>query len=95
MPEQTHSGTGDNVTGNQTKIERQANQGDQGTYIEQQIIYGELKIPKLLTSPPFIPDIFQGRDGELQAVHQKLLAGDSLLLLVNGEGGIGKTTLAA
>ena len=53
------------------------------------------KIPKLLTAPPFIPDIFQGRDGELQAVHQKLLAGDSLLLLVNGEGGIGKTTLAA
>ena len=95
MAEQTHSGSGDNVGRDQTKIDRQINLGDHSHYVEQQIIYGERKIPKILTLPPFIPEIFEGRDDDLQAVNQTLFAGNTLLLLVNGEGGIGKTSLAA
>jgi tetratricopeptide (TPR) repeat protein len=95
VAEQIHSGSGDNIAGNQTKIDRQANLGAQSIYVEQQNIYGEHKIPHILTAPPFIPEIFEGREDDLQTVHIKLLTGDNLLLLVNGEGGIGKTTLAA
>ncbi len=58
-------------------------------------VYGDRKIPKILGSAPFIPELFIGRGGELEAVRQKLFEGDNLLLLVNGQGGIGKTTLAA
>ena len=58
--------------------------------------YGDKKIPKILsTSLPFIPDFFLGRSDDLQVVHDKLFSGENLLLLVNGEGGIGKTTFAA
>jgi len=52
-------------------------------------------IPKFLGIQIFHTDVFIGREDELKAVHQKLFEGDNLLLLVNGEGGIGKTTLAA
>lgn len=58
-------------------------------------IYGERTIKKHLTPPPFIPELFLGREVDLKTVHQKLFRGDNLLLLVNGQGGIGKTTLAA
>lgn len=53
------------------------------------------EIPKFLGIQIFHTDVFIGREDELKAVHQKLFEGDNLLLLVNGEGGIGKTTLAA
>ena len=56
----------------------------------------EQKIPKILsTSLPFLPEFFLGRDTDLDAVHENLFSGENLLLLVNGEGGIGKTTFAA
>ena len=58
-------------------------------------IYNGQKIPKYLTPPPFIPKVFLGREDDIQVVHQKLFSGQNLLLLVNGEGGIGKTTLAS
>jgi len=55
-----------------------------------------LKIPRLLTGLPFIPENFQGREIELLHIHQRLFAPQgNLLLLVNGEGGIGKTSLAS
>ncbi|MGZ8213766.1 MAG: NB-ARC domain-containing protein [Methylosarcina sp.] len=95
MAEQSHSGFGDNVAGSQTKIERQANLGDRSTYIEKQVNYGDRKIPHHLTPPPFIPEIFEGRTHDLEEVRRKLTEENSFLLLVNGEGGIGKTTLAA
>ena len=58
--------------------------------------YGDKKIPKILsTSLPFLPEFFLGREPDLEAVHEKLFSGENLLLLVNGEGGIGKTTFAA
>jgi tetratricopeptide (TPR) repeat protein len=57
--------------------------------------YGNHEIPKFIGSPVFVSDVFIGRDDELENVRQKLFEGDNLLLLVNGEGGIGKTALAA
>jgi tetratricopeptide (TPR) repeat protein len=52
-------------------------------------------LPKHLTPPPFISEVFLGREDELETVHKKLFESDKLLLLVNGDGGMGKTTLAA
>jgi tetratricopeptide (TPR) repeat protein len=58
--------------------------------------YGALKIPRHLTPDPFFPEIFLGRELELTTIHDKLFApGGNLLLLVNGEGGVGKTSIAA
>ena len=51
--------------------------------------------PTPLSLPPIDPQTFLGRDEDLLAVHQKLFSDQNLLLLVNGEGGIGKTTLAS
>ena len=48
-----------------------------------------------LTPPPFKPSYFIGRDVELESIHNKLFKENPLLLLVNGEGGIGKTSLAS
>ena len=53
------------------------------------------KIPKLLTTAPFDPPYFIGRDEELEQVRQKISSGQNLLMLVNGEGGMGKTSFAA
>jgi tetratricopeptide (TPR) repeat protein len=51
--------------------------------------------PKHLTRPPLVPEVFRGRKDELEKIHTQLFEGENLLLLVNGEGGIGKTSLAA
>src|SRR5258706_16408815 len=56
--------------------------------------YLKKEIKRFLGSP-FFPEIFIGREDELNNIHQQLNAGENLLLLVNGEGGIGKTTLAS
>jgi tetratricopeptide (TPR) repeat protein len=53
------------------------------------------KIAKLLTQPPFQAPVFIGREEELKTVHDRLFAGENFLMLVNGQGGIGKTTFAA
>ncbi|MFZ2897182.1 MAG: NB-ARC domain-containing protein [Saprospiraceae bacterium] len=52
-------------------------------------------IPHALTAPPFLSEVFIGREDDLQTVHDHLFSGDNLLMLINGEGGVGKTTLAA
>ncbi len=57
--------------------------------------YGDRKIPHALTAPPFLPEVFLGREEDLRGVHDQLFSGDNLLLLVNGIGGVGKTTLAS
>lgn len=58
----------DNKTGNHIegdKINRQANI-EQGNYIEKQIIYKNgIELPRALTTPPFKPDSFIGREKEL------------------------------
>ncbi len=77
---------------------RDIKQGDKSVYSENgnvTVNYAEKHIPKNLTRPPFISDVFIGRDDDIDAVHRQLFNDKPLLLLVNGEGGIGKTTLAA
>ena len=79
---------------------RDIQQGPKSIYAEQGDIYvtyaGERRIPHALTPPPFLTEIFLGRQDDLQLIHDKLFApGGNLLLLVNGEGGIGKTTIAS
>ena len=52
-------------------------------------------LPHHLTAPPFLSEVFLGREDDLEKVRQMLFGGDNLLLLVNGMGGMGKTSLAA
>lgn len=53
------------------------------------------KLPHHLTTPPFETEGFLGREDELGSIKQKLFEGDNKLLLVSGEGGVGKTSLAS
>ncbi len=54
-------------------------------------------IPHALTPPPISPPVFIGRDEELENLYQRLFhtQGDQFLLMVNGQGGMGKTSLAS
>ncbi len=52
------------------------------------------KIPKLLTKSPTLPEFFLGREEDLKAIRKKLSSGDNMLLLVNGHGGVGKSSIA-
>jgi tetratricopeptide (TPR) repeat protein len=59
------------------------------------INYGDRKTPTILTAPTAsVPATFLGREKELQDIRQLLSSGNTLAL-VNSEGGMGKTTLAA
>ncbi|MCG8330588.1 MAG: NB-ARC domain-containing protein, partial [Chitinophagales bacterium] len=60
------------------------------TYVKQPSL-----ILRDLTASPFMPELFLGRTKELEAIHQALFEEENMLLLVNGSGGIGKTTLAS
>ncbi|MCB0642980.1 MAG: hypothetical protein KDC44_15130, partial [Phaeodactylibacter sp.] len=51
--------------------------------------------PATLTRNPFLPEVLIGREKDLQQLRKELAGGNNLLLLVNGKGGIGKTSLAA
>ena len=55
----------------------------------------DLTLNKRLGQLPFNADLFIGREADLEAIYQRLFNSGDILLLVNGEGGIGKTTLAA
>jgi tetratricopeptide (TPR) repeat protein len=59
------------------------------------IQYGDRKIPRFLTQKPFYTNFFIGRDPDLAAIETDYQKNNHLLVLVNGEGGMGKTTLAA
>jgi tetratricopeptide (TPR) repeat protein len=52
-------------------------------------------IPHSLGENAVFPDTFIGRKEDLKEIRNRLTEGDGFLLLVNGEGGIGKSTLAA
>ncbi|AEE48012.1 NB-ARC domain-containing protein [Haliscomenobacter hydrossis] len=67
--------------------------GDTTTHVHN---YRGVEIPRLLTPPPFLPEIFLGRTDDLLRIHELLFAPNgNLLLLVNGEGGVGKTSIAS
>jgi tetratricopeptide (TPR) repeat protein len=93
QPDQDHEGHGDNVGNN--KIGSQTNLGDGSTYNVYHVYPGGKQIDHHLTPVPFRPDGFVGREVELETIKQHLEIGDRFLLLMSGEGGIGKTTLAA
>ncbi len=89
---QKHTNQGDNV--GRDKIGRQTNMGDQGTYIENQIIEGQKQIPKHLTPlQKTNPDNIIGRTVDLTNLRQQL-QDQHQIVVVNGIGGVGKTTLA-
>jgi tetratricopeptide (TPR) repeat protein len=78
----------------------------QNINIENQTVINEAdKPPKHLTTPPFQPEVFLGREDDLEALYNILFdnsnsssggkGADHILLLVNGQGGIGKTSLAS
>ncbi|MCJ8269912.1 MAG: ATP-binding protein, partial [Psychrosphaera sp.] len=55
-------------------------------------VYGERHIAQKLNTPPVNPTVFIGREDELVDIHSTLHQSENLLILINGEGGIGKTT---
>jgi tetratricopeptide (TPR) repeat protein len=55
--------------------------------------YGEKKIKKFLGSP-FFSETFLGREDDLKNLH-KLFTEEKHVILLNGDGGVGKTALAA
>ena len=57
--------------------------------------YGDIKIPRALTKQPFLSEVFLGRADDLKAIKNQLFHGNNMLLLVNGQGGVGKTSIAA
>lgn len=71
------------------------NQFNNSNFDQAVFQYNDKTISKFLGLPPFLPDVFLGREADLAAIHQQLANQNNLLLLVNGEGGIGKTTVAA
>jgi len=62
------------------------------------IIVNEVQklLPKILTTLPPLTEFFIGRDDDMQRLHEWLFdsKNEKLILLVNGEGGMGKTTFA-
>ncbi len=82
-----------------TDLNRNITLGDKSVFFEKAenayINYGEKKIKKLMGAVPVNPEIFIGRDNDITEINKKLCENDNCLLLVNGEGGIGKTTVAS
>ncbi|QHI39342.1 hypothetical protein IMCC3317_47520 [Kordia antarctica] len=73
------------------------NQFNSATFKNTIFDYGGKKIPKALGRFPVSPNVFIGRENSTKQIHEKLSSdvNQHLLLLVNGKGGIGKTTLAS
>ncbi len=104
-PYQNHSGQGSQVARDQINNPRSITLGERSTYIENLIENPQVKCPQhhLTLQPLFNDKDFLGRDDELTEIHRRLTdrrltdsnAPRNCLLLVNGEGGIGKTTLAS
>ena len=85
------------ATTNIGDVEKQTNFGKGAVNIETQYVTyeGGRKIRRFLTAPPFDSDYFIGRDKDLAAIETDYQTKNRLLFLVNGEGGMGKTTLAS
>ncbi|MEM6347775.1 MAG: NB-ARC domain-containing protein, partial [Bacteroidota bacterium] len=78
------------------KAERDISIGDRTTHNHFHAYPNGRQIPKVLSpTNPLYPQYFIGREQEMTAIHQRLSEDGQFLLLVNGKGGIGKTSLAA
>lgn len=51
--------------------------------------------PRTFTLPPFKPEVFLGREEDLTAIKERFYQKNTQLLLLSGEGGLGKTSLAS
>ena len=82
-----------------TEMKRSIKVGEKGVYIENardvSFNYGDKRIKKILGAIPIYPEVFLGRSADLKKIHMQLFNNQNCLLLVNGEGGIGKTTVAS
>ena len=74
-------------------FENQFKKSFEGLFDSGYLQYGEMA-ECLFTDGNSVPVNFMGRDEELKTIKEKLDAGGSLML-INAEGGIGKTSLAA
>ena len=84
----TISGNAINSIINSTVTAEQVHIGD--------IHYHGEAIPHFLTAAPQNPPVFKGRKKQLKDLHDQLFnsEGDHLILLVYGQGGVGKTAMA-
>ncbi len=78
---------------NPDALENAFNKSIENLFNEGYLTHGE-PAKLLYTDGNGVPATFIGREEELKAIREKLDAGGTLLL-INAEGGIGKTTLAA
>ncbi len=62
--------------------------------LRRRIVQNEIS-HRLTDYMPAMPAVFYGRGEELKDLRKELIEGNNFLLLVNGQGGIGKTSLAA
>ena len=99
-----HSGSGDNIAGDKTIKEDKSKAVQATTYIEKQIITqappqqevpqpSGTKTPKILTQLPELAEKLIGRKTDITTLVQTIQDGNRVVLM-NGMGGIGKTTLA-
>lgn len=93
MNQENHSG--DNV-GKQINQTGDGNIGEvSGGTVNINFQAATKAVPKKMGGTPFQSQIFLGRDEDIQRIHNRLWNEGNLLLLMNGEGGIGKTTLGS
>lgn len=52
-------------------------------------------IDHTLTHNPIVPEVFFGRENDLAYIHDNFFTTDSNILILHGEGGVGKTSLAS
>ena len=86
---------GDNTTQNAEKIYNFENI-EEANFVENHYHHSGPKIQRqLTTATAAVPAGFIGREKELSEIRRRLHSGSGALALVNAEGGMGKTTLAA
>ncbi|GAA0877229.1 hypothetical protein GCM10009119_01970 [Algoriphagus jejuensis] len=56
---------------------------------------GKIEIARHLSEPPFVTETFLGREAELESIWNKFHSASHALVLVNGDGGVGKTSIAS